>query len=411
MKQIAWIALTICCLASAAYGQVAPAATSSGATSTARGLQYAFRYSQSALLSDQFSTIQTSTVSGSVAYANRSQEKPFDMTYAAGYNWGLSGGDYQTGQFHHMYLSQGINSRRWKLLLSDNVSYLPQSPTTGFSGIPGIGEIIGITNPNPPTSQTILTTNTHVLNNTAQGELEHTLDYATTAAIGGSSDILHFPDGNGFDTRSISANGRIGRRLSGRTSLSGVYAFSQYEYPGTTVAIHTSRVLVGVERRLTRNLSMNLAAGPEWIDSTVTAIIPANLSYAVNAGMYYMRRSTTSLGATYFHGINGGGGYLLGASADTVVGDFFHQIGPNLTFGLTGGYRRTAALNTNGVTNASYGGAQATWRLVRNVIVFANYSGTGQSTSSLLPGNTLNQTLHTISFGFGISSREPRLRP
>ena len=53
---------------------------------------------------------------------------------------------------------------------------------------------------------------------------------------------------------------------------------------------------------------------------------------------------------------------------------------------------------------------QGTWQLGR-LILFANYTGTGQSTSSTLPGNVLNQTLNTFSFGFGLSSREARVRP
>jgi hypothetical protein len=43
--------------------------------------------------------------------------------------------------------------------------------------------------------------------------------------------------------------------------------------------------------------------------------------------------------------------------------------------------------------------------------VFANYTGTSQSSSSQLPGNVLNDMYNTISFGFGFSSREPRVRP
>src|SRR5512135_386319 len=140
MKLIAGVVLTFCCLGSSAFAQVSPAATSSTLVAATRGLQYAFRYSDSAMFSSSYATIQTSTVSGSVGYANRSQKMPFTMNYAGGYNWTLSGPDYMSGQFHRMELTQGFNYRRWKLNAGDSASYLPQTPLTGFSGIPGIGE-------------------------------------------------------------------------------------------------------------------------------------------------------------------------------------------------------------------------------------------------------------------------------
>ena len=97
-------------------------------------------------------------------------------------------------------LSQGIVGRKWNIQVSDNVSYLKQAPTTGFSGVPGTGEPVGESNPSPPSSQTILTLNTRTVNNIVSGEFEHSLNYATALSIGGSSELLRYPDGNGLDT-------------------------------------------------------------------------------------------------------------------------------------------------------------------------------------------------------------------
>jgi hypothetical protein len=399
------------CLGSSAFAQVAPSA-SGGATmaSTPRGIQYAFRYSHTASFSHQYQNEQLSMVSGSVRYANRDLEKPFIMDYAGGYNFTLSGPGYSTGQFHHMYLSQGANLRRWHFSVADNVSYLPQSPTTGFSGIPGTGETIGLPNPVSSSTQSILTVSTHVLNNFAAGEMEHVLNYATNVTFGGGSDYLHFPDGNGIDSRSISANANLERRINPRTRLFGRYIYSVYDFAGTGVSMNTQTALVGIRRRVTRNLSADISSGPQRIDSNVTTLIPANLSYAVNASAVYTVRNTTFSGI-YVHGTNSGGGYLMGGAVDNGQGDFLRQFGRKFALGISGGYLRTAAFNNNGVTNGAFGGAQGTWWLGRNMIVFANYTGTTQTSTSSLPGNALNQTLHRLSFGFGLSSREQRVRP
>lgn len=362
------------------------------------------------MFNSSYTTIQTSTVSGSVGYTNRSQKLPFTMNYAGGYNWTLSGPDYMSGQFHRMELTQDFNYRRWKLNASDSVSYLPRSPLTGFSGIPGIGEIIGLPNPNPSSTQTILTLNTHIVDNEARVDLEHTLNYATTASIGGTSSELDFPDDNGINTRVWSANGALARRLSARTTILGRYRFSQFEFPGTTVSMHTTDALGGFQRRITRKLSLSASGGPEWIDSTVTAAIPAQTTYILIGRVSYTQRYD-NFDAGYAHGTNGGAGYLLGGIYDSATGNYLRIINRNLALGMTGGYYRTVGLNHNGVTNAVFGGTQATWQLTRNLIIFGNYTGTGQSTTSMLSGNVFSGTFHTISFGFGLSPREQRATP
>ena len=410
MKQIAFALLVSCCLGSSAFAQVAPAATSTGALAQVHGFDYAFRYSETALFYPKVQTIQASIVSGTLAYTNRTLEKPFTMTYAGGYTWTLTGPAYQTGQFHRMFLSQGINARRWKLLFSDNVAYSPQSPTTGFSGIPGIGEVIGAPNPSPSTSQAILTVNTHVLNNSALAQFEHTLNFATSVTMGGTSDILFFPNHDGIDTRSASANGYLTRRISARTSFGGRYTFTQFEYPGTTVAMHTSTVLGGVNERITRNLSVSEYFGPQWIDSTVLAVIPTQTTYAANASVNYTKRLTTFSG-TYNHGTNGGSGYFIGGTVDNVDANVMRRMTPDVTLGFSGGYLRNASFNTFGATNAEYGATQVTWQVGRNLIVFGNYTGRTQSSNITLPGNVLNDTIHSLSFGFGLSPREARVRP
>jgi hypothetical protein len=412
MEKTAFALIILSCLGSPAFAQVSPAANG-GTTrlvSSPRGSQYAFRYSHNATFGQQYQDQQLSIVSGSFAYATRNQEKPFSMDYAGGYGWTLSGSDYQSGQFHRMYLSQGLNLRRWRFNVADSVSYLPASPTTGFSGVPGTGENIGTPNPITSVSQSILTVRTHTLNNTAIGEMEHVLNYATTISIGGTSDYLYFPDDDGINSRSSSAYAYLDRRFSARTSLLGRYSYTLYEFLDNGISSNANTGLVGIRRRVTRNLSFDALGGPQWISSTVPTAIPSMTTYAVNASANYAVRST-SISGSYFHGTNSGGGYLIGGINDTAQGNFLRQFGQNFALGITGGYYRTAAFNNGGVTNSTYGGAQGTWRLGRNMIVFANYTGTGQSSTSPLPNNALVDTVQRLSFGFGISSREQRAKP
>ena len=392
------------------YSQVAPAAVGPGQTPTAGSekMIYAVRYSQSGQFYTKQQNIQMSNVSATLDYANRDKRYPFTAEYGGGYTWTLSGPGYQTGQFHRLLLTQGINFRRSKLMLRDNVSYLPQSPTIGFSGIPGTGEIIGLPNPTPSTSQTILTVNTHVVDNMAGGEFQHSISYATTLGLLGDYEVLRFPDGNGLDFTTVTGEARLDRRFSGRTTGVARASYTQYSYPGTTITIQTPTGLLGVEHRWTRNLRTNVYAGPQQVISSLDPFLPSSLGYSIQANTSYQRRFSDFY-ASYTHGASGGSGYMIGAINDGAIGNYTHEFGQSGLLGLTTGYNRVAALSQrNGVTNSEFGGAQVTWRIANNIIVFANYTAANQSTSVTLPGNTLNELMNTFGVGIGLSSREWR---
>ena len=390
--------------------QVVPEATGPGGGATAgSNLNYALRYAQTARFWAQNPTEQNSSLSGSVAYANGNERYPFNLEYAGGYQWNISGPSQVTGLFQHLYLSQNIVGRRWQIQLSDDTGYYPQSPITGFSGIPGIGEPIGVTNPAPPSGQTILGVDTNVVENHAQGHFLQNLSNSLIVDVGGSSDLLRYPNGDGLDTDTVNGSGQLAKRLDGRNSIYGKFQYSEYSYPGYTITFTTDTGLFGYDHKWTRNLTSQIAAGPEWISSSDTLAVPTSVNFSALASVHYaLRFDSASL--TYMHGTNGGAGYLLGAESDAIQGGYSRGVGPNLTFGLTGGYDRTAGLNGNGVTNSIFGGAQTSWRVRGDLIVFANYTGTDQFSSSALSSTALSQVMQVIGFGIGFSPRETQLR-
>ncbi len=413
LKLVAFL-IAVCGSASA---QVVPAATGPGGLPVRGNLSYALRYSQTAQFGDGYN-LQTSSPSASLDFVNGKPRTPFNLNFSGGYSGTIAGPSYETGFFEHMLVAQGIVWRRWNVNFSDDVSYLPQAPTTGFSGIPGIGEPIGSPNPAPSSSQTILTLNTHVVNNVTTAGFEHTLNYATTVRAGGSYGLLRYPNGDGLDTTSVEANAGLTRRLNARNLLLANYTFSKYTYPGYTVAFTNDAALLGYQRRWTRYISSSLSAGPQWVGSTVSSIIPSTLSAAASASIDYQRQFT-SVGLSYNHGTNGGAGYMLGAQYDTVGANVSREFRLNLTIGLTGGYQRTSSLNnagtgattiTSGAISGEYGGVEITRRIGRNMIVFASYTGIGQSSNSPVSANVLSQQVNGIGFGFGYSSPEKHVR-
>lgn len=394
----------ILALSSAAGAQVAPAATSAGSLPLSNRLYYAFRYSQTAVKGGAIGTWQTSNLSGTADYANASVRAPFVMEYSGGYTWTIQGPSYGSGLFQRMFISQSGVWRKWLLTVSDDASYLPQAPTTGFSGIAGIGDPIGTPSPTPVSSQSILTLNTHVVHNMATGSLENKLTAATSFSGQGNYELLRFPNGDGLDTDTYAVTGQVTHRLDGRDSVFGSYQYSRYSYPQYALTFETQTGPVGFRRLLSRKLSTSIAAGPMWITSSNQTVVPSKLTYMLNGKVEYSSKPTM-ISAGYNHAANGGAGYLLGATWDSVDGNMTRSFGPNFQLGLTGGYDHTAGMSGNGSAKGVVGGTQATWQISRNFIAFANYTGIHQTTTGSLPANVLDQTLHTVGFGVGYSPR------
>jgi hypothetical protein len=410
MRHVLKLVVLFSAVGTAAVAQVQPAAVGPGLTVTPAHPVYALRYSQTVQAGNGTPTLQTSTLSGDLSYLNQSDRRPFQVDYSGGYTWTLSGPSYQNGLFQHLYLSQGFDWRKVKINFNDNVSYLPQAPTTGFSGIPGIGEPIGTPNPGPTSSQLILTQNTHVVDNSADGSFETLIGKSTAVSAEGRYELLRYTDANALDTDTFTGRGELNERLTGRTSVFGRYSYTQFSYPDYSITIQTTAAQAGIEHRWTRNLTTSFDAGPEWISSNDSGLVPSSNTIAADATVSYLHR-LSSFSASYNRGVNGGSGYLYGGMYDNVNGTFTHEFEPSLTLGLSGGYQRTDTLNTNGAITAEFGGVQATYRVNDSLIVFANYTGTNQTSSAIqLPSNVITALQNTFGFGIGYQPREAHPR-
>jgi hypothetical protein len=401
------VAILLLAFSRASAAQVAPQATGPGNPLPAGNLNYSIRYAQTAEFGADLGDLQTSALSGSVNYSNNKGRAPFSLQYSGEYNWGIEGPAYETGFYHHLTVSQGLSWRRWNVSLGDNVSYSPEAPTIGFTGIPGIGEPVVGSTPAPPPDQSILALNTHVVDNTANGDISRSMSHALTLDLGGSYDLFRFPDGNGLNTDTISGNSGVTWRLNGRNSLSSSYSYSQFSYPDANLSIQSDTGYFGFQRNWNRKLTTSVSLGPQWTTSSHSALVPSTLGVSVNATLTY-QFTYSSAGVTYSRGVNNGAGYLIGGEVDTASANYSREFGKRVTLGFTASYMRTSGLLDNGITTAKYGGIEMTRRLGRYLVVFANYSATVQSSSSALPGNALGQLFQVAGFGFGYSPRGER---
>jgi hypothetical protein len=391
------------------HAQVAPDATMGAAH-----LQYVFRYSENAYFYTRGDR-QTISPSASVSYINAEERHPFIMKYSGGYTWNIAGPAYSTGLFQRLSLSQALEWRKWGINLNDNVAYLPETPITGFSGIVGIGEPIGQPNPNPPTGQSILALNTHVVSNQGYGEAYRGFAHAMSLSGGAGYDMLRYPDGSGLATDTLTANGNFSRDFNPRNRILSNFKFARYSYPGYINTFASDAVTAGFRRQWNHSITTNMMIGPEWITSpssstgsTKNSTIPSSTRISASASIDYRLRFG-DMGLNYNHGTNGGAGYLLGASYDAARINYSRQFARDITVGFDAAYNRTSGLSHNGVTNAKFAGAQVSWQVGEHVTAFANYTFVDQTSSSALSTSALSGLEQLVSFGMSYSPRRTRI--
>lgn len=370
-------------------------------------LRYDLRYTQNAQFYGNDDVAQSAIASGEMVYASSSERRPFNLTYSGGEIWNISGHNGESGVFQHLAVSQDFLRRNWSFILNEDVSYMPQSPTTGFSGIPGVGNLPSPTMP----SQTILTRHTRSVYNTVSPSYTHSLNYATSLSLSGSYEILRYPDGNGLETNEFQVGPQITRRLNALNSIFAQYSYSRFSYPGYSITMETQAAQFGGQRKWNRRFSTSASLGPEWVQGSNSMRIPSSAGLEANVGASYQARSTTAtLG--YSQGTTGGAGAIMsfGTRSYNAMAELTQQLEKELSISATGGYMRTRELELNGVTNSEYVGVSATRKFGRYCNVFANYTITRQLSSSVLAANALHGVSQFVSFGIGYSPREIHFR-
>jgi hypothetical protein len=436
---------------SISHGQAVPTATTSMVPGSS-GLSFypldgVFHYALSASEIAQLgyygpSQATYSTVlSGNAAYTAKSEVRPFSMIFAGGVSL-TNQSNQGTSSFWNVAASQGFVTRSWIFNISDSFNFLPQSPTTGLSGIAGVGDLgaIPVQGPVAGPAGGVLSNAGNRIGNSLSGSVERQLDHATSISGNGSWSVLTYL-GQGANTGAINnsqVSGTVGlnRRLDARSSVSlnAVYSTFSYSGQGTGSAypnVETRSLNVSYSRLLSRSFSVSASAGPQWVSSSDSTLIPSNIDFSGSAGITYSR-GLTNASVSYSRGVNGGSGVLPGALSDSVTASVGRSYGRNWVASINAAYTHTAGLTqlingipsapingvlsapTNLVYDTVFGGAQVTRRISAHLSGYFSYEAQNQSNNFSVPGqsvpqNALNGTSQTFGIGITFSPRSTRL--
>jgi hypothetical protein len=437
MKTRTAISALILVLGPSAYGQAVPA----GIASTPRDpflppIDGTVHYSLTASELMQFGyygpggMTETTALSGNLAYQNKSTVRPFSLLLSGGLLMGNQTGQAGVSTYENVAISQGLVTRTWVFNVADSFSFLPESPTTGLSGVPGVGDlgVIPIQGPAYGPGGGVLSNAGQQIANSLSGSAERQLDHATSFSGSGSYSVLHFLDNNdvsGLDLSQASGTVAVNRRLDARSSASvnAVYSSMSYSSSGSEANssypdIETRGLNVSYQRTLSRALSVAGSVGPQWVSSSNSLLIPSALNVAATASLAYTHRYTHA-SLAYSRGVNSGSGVLPGALSDTISGGVGRAYGRNWVTSATASYVRTSGLTqlqpgissaTKSTYDTTYAGVQVTRRINNPLSAYASYTVQDQSYSSPVGAqNPFSGTSQIIGVGITFTPRSTRL--
>jgi hypothetical protein len=291
------------------------------------------------------------------------------------------------GWYQQLSLADTMTFNRWQVQFFDTFSYIPESDFGFFGGsgmaLPGIGGSLGPSLPGLAPSilpnQSIYSAIGPRYGNAFAAQVTYQLSRRGSITVGGSYGLLRFTEAGNVDSDMTIGNVGYNYALNKTDSIGVFYQFAGYHYSGEPQAIGSHSVNFVYGKKVTQRIALKLYGGPQFSfyrvpigtqTESTNGSAGVSLTYAVKRG---------SINLSYFHGLTGGSGVLLGAETDQVTGGLSRQFGVAWTGFVNFGYSRNGSLGTaGGLPSPSFDdwflGGGISRPFGRNVNFTANYS-------------------------------------
>ena len=358
------------------------------------------------------STSYSTNLSGDAVYESNSRSHPFSLVYTGGVLLENSG--QPTTTYQGLALSQSLQTKNWNFNIQDAVSFLPESPVSGLSGIPGVGDLgISPVPIGPQSGIGILTTYGPRVSNTVTGSASRYITAHLSAQASAYEDTQQFIGDNSNEALNNSGEGGsagLSYRLDVRNTISTNYNYSRFSFGNAYGAYIAQGVTVNYARQWTRRFTTDVYAGPQF-ESSSNGLYSSSTQLAAGASASFNSRSTFYT-LNYNRGVCNGSGVIPGSFADSVtagVSRIFARV-----WNASGdiGYSRVTALpgfqpfafSSQGVT----AGGQVARALSRRLYGYASYTIEEQSLGTVTgpAPNAFNGVYQIIAVGVSYSPRK-----
>lgn len=275
----------------------------------------------------------------------------FGLNYSGGGFFSTESG-INSGTYQQVSLGSTINWNRMQLQFFDYFSYIPDSQF-GFAGgtslaLPGISGTLGPAIPGLGAAivpnQSIYSAIGPRYSNAFAAQSTFTLSRRSSVTFGGSYGLLHFTQSGNVDNDMAIGTAGYNYAISRTDSIGVLYRFSAFHYQGEPQALGNHVANVVYLKKITQRLALSLFGGPQ----ITTYRIPIGSSSHSTSGSggvtlnYAVERG--GITASYFHGLTGGSGVLLGSNTDQASVNFSRLLGRVWYANINFGYARNGSL-------------------------------------------------------------------
>ena len=346
-------------------------------------------------------------VSGNLGYISRSPTSPFSLIYSGGESLGSNYGN--SALFQSLSASQVLTFKKWQVLFADSVSYLPSSPVGGLSGVAGIGDIgsapVQVGN---LAGDDLQSNNGARINNNASASVGRKLTGRTSLTAAGSYEILRFPGaGSGLESNDESGNLGLSHIISPRTQIGASYYFSRLTYSGFPLTYDSQGANISLSHSWSPRLTGSISGGPIHTSSTGAQ---ATNSFSFSGGLAYLHGlNDFTLSAS--RQVRPGSGITTATTADVVGGGVSRSLGRFTRISGYASYDHSTTLASlitpvPFTISSETAGVQLSRSVSRTISVFGSYNIRRQETpANAFTVNALQGTPQTVGFGLTYSPR------
>lgn len=237
----------------------------------------------------------------------------------------------QNTSAHNFAISQRIDGKRSSLLLTDVVTYLPESSYGyarfggldtfggGYSGYGGVytGSTGGLNTVFLP-DQSILTGASSQVGNSVVAQYDYLTSPLSSVTLTGSYVSLFFPGSQLINYKSAIVRIGYDRSISPKNSIGLFYQGGAFWFGSSGVNFTNHDISLDYRRAITHRFAFEAGAGPQ-VNVFQNSVLQQNVQFSWQAqALLSYQLERMSLGIDYHHYTSGGSGVYQGAHTDTV---------------------------------------------------------------------------------------------
>jgi hypothetical protein len=296
--------------------------------------------------------------------------------------------------YQNFGFSHSLKLGRWGITAADTFNLSPDSTFGGYGyGLPTGNAAASnpVLDPRYVPNQSILTGYATSYFNSVMGQLEYGISRRSSWTGSASYGLVRFTNSNLQNLNQVTASTGYNYSVTAKDSVSATYVFSTFGYTNLDSEFQSHTVQFGYSHKLAGRLFLQLAGGPQIINTSGLGDAGTRVQGSGTASLLY-GKGRTNLALTYFRGATGGSGVLNGSSTQSAQLTIGREMSKAWSASVAAGYANNSGLVQQQSYNTIFISPSMRRAITRNLGATFNYSYqrqlTGTTCVTLVCGDT-----------------------